>query len=99
MQIVHVYNQGYPDFDSLIAIMLGRLEMTVDDCIATYTSMFKEVFEKRKHKLPIELWNLGKLQERFDSELLGDAIRVILQGQNLLDSTMLNCGEISTCRT
>ncbi|OCL06097.1 hypothetical protein AOQ84DRAFT_411881 [Glonium stellatum] len=35
------------DVGRLIAIMLGRLEMDVDECIAAYTGLMKTVFEKR----------------------------------------------------
>ena len=58
-------------FYSLIAIMLGRLRMTVDECIAVYTHLFRTVFEKQKHKIPISLGrNFGNLQGRFDSAIL-----------------------------
>lgn len=32
---------------SLIAIMLGRLEMDVDECIAAYIRLNEEIFRKR----------------------------------------------------
>ena len=34
----------------LIAIMLGRLEMSVDECIDVYVSLFDRVFRKKKKK-------------------------------------------------
>ncbi|CVL07330.1 uncharacterized protein FMAN_15396 [Fusarium mangiferae] len=42
----------------LIAIMLGRLRMTVDECIAAYTSLSNKVFEKKSHRVKIN----GQLQ-------------------------------------
>lgn len=41
----------------LIAIMLGRLQMTVDECIEAYTSLSDKVFEKKCHRVNIK----GKL--------------------------------------
>ncbi|KAK4032049.1 FabD/lysophospholipase-like protein [Parachaetomium inaequale] len=34
----------------LIAIMLGRLRMTVDECIDAYTSLSDKVFEKKSYR-------------------------------------------------
>lgn len=33
---------------SLIAIMLGRLEMTIDQCIDAFTSMMGNIFNQKK---------------------------------------------------
>ncbi|KAF2183097.1 hypothetical protein K469DRAFT_463854, partial [Zopfia rhizophila CBS 207.26] len=33
----------------LIAIMLGRLEMVIDECISKYTELMKDVFDKKSH--------------------------------------------------
>src|SRR5277367_2576597 len=41
----HITN-GY----SLIAIMLGRLRMTIDDCIYAYISLSDRVFQKWRHR-------------------------------------------------
>lgn len=35
----------------LIAVMLGRLRMTVDECIDAYTSLSDRVFEKKGHRV------------------------------------------------
>lgn len=58
----------------LIAIMLGRLRMTVDECITAYTSLSDRVFEKKSHRVKIN----GKLQGRFDTAALEKAIKKIL---------------------
>ncbi|CZR43873.1 uncharacterized protein FPRO_13681 [Fusarium proliferatum ET1] len=61
----------------LIAIMLGRLRMTVDECIAAYSSLSNKVFEKKSHRVKIN----GQLQGRFDSAALEQAVK-----QTLADS-------------
>src|SRR5205814_1267914 len=63
----------------LIAIMLGRLRMTVDECIEAYTSLSDRVFEKKAHRVTIR----GNLQGRFDTTALEDAIKQILKERGL----------------
>ncbi|KAK5354371.1 hypothetical protein LTS03_011888, partial [Exophiala xenobiotica] len=62
----------------LIAIMLGRLEMDVDECISAYNRLIKTVFEEKAHKTPLS-W-LGRVQSRFDSGKLKTAIEEDLYG-------------------
>lgn len=63
--------------------MLGRLEMDVDECIDAYTIMFKRIFGKKG--LPVNM--LGKIKGRFDSMVLEDCIREILEqrGQSTME--------------
>jgi patatin-like phospholipase/acyl hydrolase len=63
----------------LIAIMLGRLRMTVDDCIDAYTSLSDKVFEKKSHRVTFR----GKLQGRFDTTELERAVKQILVDRGL----------------
>ena len=79
--------------------MLGHLKMTVDECITTYTSLFRTIFEKEKHKLSINLWeDFGKLQDRFDSEILRDAIRGIVSDRGFSDTDLFNSAGDRECR-
>ncbi|KIM93182.1 hypothetical protein OIDMADRAFT_138250 [Oidiodendron maius Zn] len=57
----------------LIAIMLGRLEMDVDECIAAYSELAAAVFSQKSSRIPFNI--KGKIQERFDSAKLESAIR------------------------
>ena len=79
--------------------MLGHLRMTVDECVTKYTSLFRTIFEKQKHKYPIKHWrNIGDLQERFDSEVLRDAIREIVRDRGLSETDLFNTGGDRECR-
>ncbi|KAL1893605.1 hypothetical protein Sste5346_006436 [Sporothrix stenoceras] len=69
----------------LIAVMLGRLRMTVDECIEAYTSLSDKVFEKKSHRVKIN----GKLQGRFDAAKLEDTIKEILRARNLDEDELL----------
>jgi patatin-like phospholipase/acyl hydrolase len=77
----------------LIAIMLGRLRMTVDECIAAYTSLSDRVFEKKSHRFNFE----GKLQGRFDAAELERSIKQILRDRGLGEDTLLKDVE-APCR-
>ncbi|KAK4233637.1 acyl transferase/acyl hydrolase/lysophospholipase [Achaetomium macrosporum] len=69
----------------LIAIMLGRLRMTIDECIDAYTSLSDKVFEKKSHRVNIR----GKLQGRFDAADLEQAVKQILTARGLGEDTLL----------
>lgn len=69
----------------LIAIMLGRLRMTADECIEAYTSLSDNVFEKKSHRIKIN----GKLQGRFDAAKLEDTIKQILRARDLDEDELL----------
>ncbi|RYP19453.1 hypothetical protein DL765_003354 [Monosporascus sp. GIB2] len=59
----------------LIAIMLGRLEMSVADCIAAYSRMMDGVFKKKQHRVDIR----GQVQARFDTAQLEGCIKSIVR--------------------
>lgn len=80
----------------LIAIMLGRLEMDVDECITAYTGMFKTIFEKKG--LPVHMWS-GKVKGRFDSAVLEESIRKIVTERKLSETEPFNDGKERPCKT
>ena len=51
----------YADRPKLIAIMLGRLRMNINECIDASLSLSDSIFEKKRHKVTIQ----GKIQRRF----------------------------------
>lgn len=55
--------------------MLGRLRMSIDDCINAYIKLSGDVFQQ-KHYLPVTI--SGRVQPRFDSAALETAIRNIV---------------------
>lgn len=77
------------DSVSIIAIMLGRLEMDVDECIEAYTSLFETIVGKKG--LPVNMW--GKIKGRFDSTALEDCIKKILKERGLPEGEPLNDGK------
>ncbi|KAH9209887.1 acyl transferase/acyl hydrolase/lysophospholipase [Leptodontidium sp. 2 PMI_412] len=77
---------GRTSTGGIIAIMLGRLEIDVDECIEEYTSMFEAIFGKKG--LPVNMW--GKIKGRFDSTVLEQCIKGILKKRGLAEDALLN---------
>ena len=81
--------------------MLGRLEMTVDECIDAYVRMMDAVFKKTNHRFK----NLkGATQGRFDTAALEDAVKQTIReakvaggGRMKVDAPMRN--DSSACKT
>jgi patatin-like phospholipase/acyl hydrolase len=70
----------------LIAIMLGRLKMDIDDCITAYLQISQDVFQPRKKKFNFlgRASDALKIRGRFDSEALKRGIQkiVVQSGEN-----------------
>ncbi|KAL6406244.1 tetratricopeptide repeat domain protein [Ilyonectria robusta] len=78
----------------LIAIMLGRLRMTVDECITAYTSLSDKVFEKKSHRVKIN----GQLQGRFDTVALEQAVKQILVDNGHGEDALLKDPSKTACK-
>ncbi|PVH75932.1 FabD/lysophospholipase-like protein, partial [Cadophora sp. DSE1049] len=81
----------------LIAIMLGRLEMDVDECIIAYTKLAEAVFSQKKSGLPFGLNRKTKAQ--FDSSRLENAVRETIKGSGISETDLFNDGNERWCRT
>jgi hypothetical protein len=49
--------------------MLGRLKMSIDECIDAYITLSDRFFQKNRHRVRVE----GNIQGRFDSDELAQA--------------------------
>jgi len=78
----------------LIAIMLGRLRMSVDECINAYVSLSDRIFHKGRHRVTIK----GKIQGRFDSEELARAVREVVTGKGLNEEALLKDVSDNACK-
>lgn len=74
--------------------MLGRLKLSIDDCIDAYLSLSGRVFQKKRHRVTTK----GNIQGRFDSEELERAVKevVIKQGQH--KDALLKDASDSACK-
>jgi hypothetical protein len=80
----------------LIAIMLGRLEMDVDECISAYSKLMESVFGEKSSWLPIG-WT-GKTKAQFDSTRLKKAIEEVITCQGVSTTDLLNDGSPRGCK-
>ncbi|KAK4251063.1 kinesin light chain [Corynascus novoguineensis] len=83
---------GGTNTGGLIAIMLGRLRMTVDECIEAYTLLSDEVLEK-SHRVNIN----GELLDRFDATKLEQVVKEILAARGLGEDALLEDRD-SSCK-
>lgn len=70
--------------------MLGRLKMSVDECIQKYTELADKVFQKKRPRVDLlhrpSNW---RLQSRFDSDVLEQVIKDIITEKGLALQTSL----------
>ena len=71
---------------SLIAIMLGRLGMTVDDCLEAYGSLAGQVFGKPR-LFHVRRPYFGIFQDKYDHIPLQNAIKEIVRKYDHTGST------------
>jgi len=74
--------------------MLGRLRMTVDECIDVYVLLLDRIFQKQRHLVTIK----GRVQGRFDSDELERAIKEIVARQGLAEDALLKDAPDTKCK-
>ncbi|KAJ5183921.1 Acyl transferase/acyl hydrolase/lysophospholipase [Penicillium capsulatum] len=80
----------------LIAIMLGRLEMDVDECIEAYRELMKSIFSEKTNNLPVD-WS-GNIQAQYDSKKLRLAVENVVTRAGASPKDLLNDGKARKCR-
>lgn len=80
----------------LIAIMLGRLRMSVRECIDTYLEISPKIFTKIHH---IGVNWKGKTQGRFDHLALESAVKNMLKQQGENEDEIFAENGSTSCRT
>ncbi|KAK5010428.1 hypothetical protein LTR28_009983, partial [Elasticomyces elasticus] len=78
----------------LIAIMLGRLRMSVGECIDAYLSLSDRIFQKNRHRVTMK----GNIQGRFDSDELERAVKEIVTKQGLQADALLKDTSDNACK-
>ena len=76
------------DISRLITIMLGRLEMDLDECISAYNKLIKAVFEEKSHWLPVG-WT-GKAKAQFNSMKLKSVIKEVIGSKGTSMANVFN---------
>lgn len=74
--------------------MLGRLRMSIDDCIDAYLSLSDRIFQKKRHRVTVR----GGIQGRFDADELAQAVQEVITAQGFQEDTLLKDDTESTCK-
>jgi hypothetical protein len=74
--------------------MLGRLKMSIDECISAYLTLSDDIFHKKRHRVTIK----GKIQGRFDSDALEAAVKQVIRGHGYQEDALLKDAPGSKCR-
>jgi hypothetical protein len=74
--------------------MLGRLRISVANCIAASLSLSKRVFYKSRYRVTIK----GQAQGRFGSEELSRAVREVVAQQGVAEVVLLKDSTDQPCK-
>jgi hypothetical protein len=74
--------------------MLGRLNMSVTDCITAYISLSSRIFRQTRHRVTVK----GKVQGRFDAEELARAVKDVVEQQGLQADALLKDVPEAKCK-
>lgn len=74
--------------------MLGRLKLSIDECIHAYLSLSDRIFQKKRHRVKTN----GSIQGRFDSTELERAIKEVVTKQGLDENALLQVGSDDACK-
>ncbi|CAG8919613.1 unnamed protein product [Penicillium salamii] len=72
----------------LIAIMLGRLEMNVDECLMAYTELMESIFSQKINNVPVD-WS-GNIISQYDSKRLKSAIEMVITRAGFSPTDLMN---------
>ncbi|KAI9789028.1 MAG: hypothetical protein M1816_006383 [Peltula sp. TS41687] len=102
------YLEPWQEFDmiggtstgGLLAIMLGRLRMSLDDCEKAYLNLSREIFTpvRRKVNVPGKVYDFLQANGKFDSEPLERSIKTILSGKGMSEDELLKEFDEDACK-
>ncbi|KAJ5354406.1 uncharacterized protein N7496_012839 [Penicillium cataractarum] len=76
--------------------MLGRLEMSIDECIQAYTQLINSVFGEKVNTIPVD-WS-GKIRPQYDSQRLKAAIENVIEKAGAAPGDLMDDGARRHCR-
>ncbi len=79
----------------IIAIMLGRLKMTVDECISSYADLSDRVFKKMHHRVKV---GSSEIQAQFDSSILEKCIKEVIVRMGFQEDELLKDTQDQNCK-
>ena len=83
----------------IIAIMLGRLRMTLDQCEAAYMKLSSNVFKKSRSSAdPRRIYDFLEANGKFSPKPLEDTVAEMLRDRDLADNELLKNHDPDACR-
>ena len=79
----------------LIALMLGRLRLPVDEAIDAYIALAPKIFTKVHHRVTLK----GQLQGRFDHAAIEEGVRDLLDEKGYKREDLLKDSSDDGCKT
>ena len=76
--------------------MLGRLEMSIDECKDAYIKLTKQVFEKKQNRSIVGV--LGGVKPRFSSKTLAEAISTVITDRGISLDEKFDNGNRPRCK-
>jgi hypothetical protein len=74
----------------IIAVMLGRLRMTLDECEDAYLKLSKHIFKpKRRFGVAAKAADYLQANGRFDSKMMENVIRDVIRGMKHDEDALL----------
>ena len=91
---------GGTSTSGIIAIMLGRLRMSLNECERAYVEMSREIFKttNRHDADPRRLYDFLMANGKFSTEPLETSIRTILHRKNLSETALLKEKDPQACK-
>ena len=74
--------------------MLGRLRMSVQDCINEYIRLADRVFTKENHRVSLK----GNIQGRFNHEVLEAVIKEVIVATGHKEDALLKDDSVESCK-
>ena len=74
--------------------MLGRLKMSIDECIDAYLQLSDRIFQKKRHRATVK----GKIQGRFDADELERAVKKVIRAQGFQEDALLKDAPETACK-
>lgn len=76
--------------------MLGRLGMSVDECIKVYEELMESIFGAKAHWMPISV--SANINAKYDSQKVKKAIEDVLRQRDIPVDRLLNDGNSRSCK-
>lgn len=86
--------------NSLLAIMLGRLRMSLDDCQDAYLNLSERIFQPVRSSANVagRLVDFVQANGKFDASRLEECVKQILKDQGKKESELLKEDDTDTCK-